>query len=159
MIWSFIEINAGVICASVPALKPFCMRYIPFIISARLRNGADKGSASKGRSHGDDKKRRNTRNPYANSYEMPSRDEVSESTLQDDEARLWSMKGNKNNGDKAELKSVDAVQEMDSFDTVAENIEMPPKPDPAVVGFTTRREKTVGGIHIVSETKITYGPA
>ncbi|KAH6898181.1 hypothetical protein B0T10DRAFT_453523 [Thelonectria olida] len=155
MIWSFIEINAGVICASVPALKPFCMRYIPFIISSRLRNSGDKGSgASKRQSHSAEKKRR-TRNPYSNSYEMPSRDEVSESTLQDDEARLWSMKGT----DKVELKSVDAVQEMETFDTVAENIELPPKPDPSVVGFTTRREKTVGGIHIVSETKITYGPA
>ncbi|KAI5465423.1 hypothetical protein BGZ63DRAFT_399893 [Mariannaea sp. PMI_226] len=155
MIWSFIEINSGVICASVPALKPFCMRYVPILISsARFRNNQERNS-SKSHSHGVEKKRQ-SHHPYSNeSFEMPSRDEVSECTLQDDEARLWSMKHNH----KSELKSVDAVQEMESFDTVAENIELPSKPDPSVVGFTTRREKTVGGIHIVRETKITYGPA
>ncbi|KAH7170080.1 hypothetical protein EDB81DRAFT_152127 [Dactylonectria macrodidyma] len=153
IIWTFIEVNAGVICASVPALKPFCMRYIPFLISSRLRQGSDK-PASKRQSHSAEKKRR-SRGIYSNSYELPSRDEVSESTLQDDEARLWSM----NNLDKSELKAKQTIQEMDSFDTVADIITLPPKPEPAVVGFTTRRTENVGGIQITKETNISYGPA
>ncbi|TDZ18887.1 Satratoxin biosynthesis SC1 cluster protein 4 [Colletotrichum orbiculare MAFF 240422] len=38
MIWGFVEINAGLICAAVPALKPFFMRYLPFILSSKLRS-------------------------------------------------------------------------------------------------------------------------
>ncbi|KPM35334.1 hypothetical protein AK830_g11230 [Neonectria ditissima] len=149
IIWTYIEVNAGVICASVPALKPFCMRYIPFIVSSRLRPSQEK-SSSKRQPHGTEKKRR-SRNIYSQSYEMPSRDEISESTLQDDEARLWSMQV----GDKVK----DAGPEMESFDTLAEAIELPPKPSPAVVGFTTKRTEIVGGIQITKETKISYGPA
>ncbi|KAK7427173.1 hypothetical protein QQZ08_006286 [Neonectria magnoliae] len=149
IIWTYIEVNAGVICASVPALKPFCMRYIPFIISSRLRQSQEK-SSSKRQSHSADKKRR-SRNIYSQSFEMPSRDEISESTLQDDEARLWPMQSSD--------KIKDATPEIESFDTLAEVIDLPPKPNPAVVGFTTKRTEIVGGIQITKETKISYGPA
>ncbi|KAF7556838.1 hypothetical protein G7Z17_g1173 [Cylindrodendrum hubeiense] len=153
MIWTYIEVNAGVICASVPALKPFCMRYIPFIISSKLRAASQDKASSKRQSHSADKKRR-SRNIY--SYEMPSRDEVSESTLQDDEARLWSMANNEkvNNGKTREI-----IQEMESFDTLADNVTLPPKPEPAVVGFGTKRTENVNGIQITKETYISYGPA
>ncbi|KAH8738245.1 hypothetical protein BGZ61DRAFT_526235 [Ilyonectria robusta] len=151
IIWTYIEVNAGVICASVPALKPFCMRYIPIIISARLRGASQDKSSSKKQSNGADKKRR-SRNIY--SYEMPSRDEVSETTLQDDEARLWSLRGAKNNGKPREI-----IQEMESFDTLADNVTLPPKPEPAVVGFGTKRTENVNGIQITKETYISYGPA
>ncbi|KAK8133014.1 hypothetical protein PG999_001187 [Apiospora kogelbergensis] len=41
-VWSFIEVNAGIICATVPALKPFFARYVPKLL------GVSVGSSSGG---------------------------------------------------------------------------------------------------------------
>ncbi|KAF4776916.1 integral membrane protein [Colletotrichum scovillei] len=40
--WSFLEANAGIVCASVPGLKPFFVRYLPSFISLRITGSADK---------------------------------------------------------------------------------------------------------------------
>ncbi|KAK7724880.1 hypothetical protein SLS57_004151 [Botryosphaeria dothidea] len=34
-VWSFIEINVGIICASIPPLKPFFSRYAPILLGGR----------------------------------------------------------------------------------------------------------------------------
>ncbi|KAJ4211050.1 hypothetical protein NW759_012806 [Fusarium solani] len=154
LIWSFIEVNAGLICASVPALKPFCMRYIPFLIHSRLRS---QEKSSKNRySHSQEK--RKSRHPYSNSYELPSREEFGNGSnpSQDEEARLWTMMGEKNNA----LESVDTKQDSDSMETLTEQLPEPPaKPEPALVGFTTKRSQNIGGIQVTKETVITYGPS
>ncbi|KAF4979255.1 hypothetical protein FZEAL_4500 [Fusarium zealandicum] len=153
LIWSFIEVNAGLICASVPALKPFCMRYIPFLIHSRLRH---QEKSSKNRYSHSQEKRRQSRNPYSNPYEMPSRDDFSPGNVQDEETRLWTVLGEKN----AALESVDTKQDNDSLDSLADK--MPPapvKPEPALIGFTTKRSQNVGGIQVTKETVITYGPS
>ncbi|KAF4472573.1 integral membrane PTH11 [Fusarium albosuccineum] len=153
LIWSFIEINAGFICASVPALKPFCMRYIPFLIHSRLRS---QEKPSKSRFSISQDKRRQSRNPYSGSYELPSREEFGGAgNPQDDEARLWTVAGDKN----AALDSVDTKQDTDSLESLADKAPAPPAvPEPALVGFTTKRSANIGGIQVTKETVITYGP-
>lgn len=38
MNWGFIEINAGILCACIPALRPLFKRYLPFILSSKGNN-------------------------------------------------------------------------------------------------------------------------
>ncbi|KAM5351078.1 hypothetical protein ACJ41O_003801 [Fusarium nematophilum] len=152
MIWSFIEVNSGLICASVPALKPFCMRYIPFLLHSRLRS-QEKNSKTRF-SHSQEK--RKSRHPYSESYELGSRGgESAEGNIQDEERRLWSVIGEK----KTALESVDTKQDTDSLESLNDKLPAAPaKPEPALVGFTTKRSQNVGGIQITKETVITYGP-
>ncbi|KAK2005661.1 integral membrane protein [Colletotrichum eremochloae] len=42
--WALVEVNAGVMCASVPALKPFFMRYLPMFITSHMGCSKCKGS-------------------------------------------------------------------------------------------------------------------
>lgn len=45
MILCFLEVNAGIICASVPALRPFFTRYFPALISSHgKRSSGDDGN-------------------------------------------------------------------------------------------------------------------
>lgn len=151
IIWSFIELNAGLICASVPTLKPFCMRYIPFLIHGGF---CSQTKLSKNRySLGHEKPKRHSSNPYSDSYEMPSREELPQDSPMDEEARLWSMIGEKNTA----LESVDTKQDSDSVDSVSDKLPIQ-QPEPALIGFTTRRTQNVGGIQVTKETIITYGP-
>ncbi|KAI3529549.1 integral membrane protein [Colletotrichum filicis] len=39
---SFLEANAGIVCASVPGLQPFFVRYLPSFISSHITGSADK---------------------------------------------------------------------------------------------------------------------
>ncbi|KAF7560434.1 hypothetical protein G7046_g3723 [Stylonectria norvegica] len=141
IIWSFIEANAGLVCASVPALKPLCVRYLPSLVSNPPR-------ASHYTNSGEKQKRRSM--VFSQSYELPSRDELPART--DDEAQLWS---NKHNAKRNALQSVDLKLDTDSnssFDS--ENEKLPAKPAP--VGFGTKRTEYAGGIKITKETFISY---
>ncbi|KAK8065069.1 hypothetical protein PG997_011816 [Apiospora hydei] len=40
---AFLEMNIGIVCASVPALKPFFIRYLPSLVSSHLSSSAHKG--------------------------------------------------------------------------------------------------------------------
>lgn len=45
MILCFLEVNAGIVCASVPALRPFFTRYFPALISSHgKRSSGDDGN-------------------------------------------------------------------------------------------------------------------
>ncbi|KAM0540619.1 hypothetical protein ACHAPJ_013563 [Fusarium lateritium] len=150
LILSFIEVNGGLVCVSVPALKPFCMRYIPFLISSRLRSHAK--NSNNRYSHGQEKRKSHT--PYSDSYEMPSREGFNEGSPQDDEAHLWPNMADKG----AVTESVDTRQDTDSFESLDKIPPVPTKPEPALVGFTTKRSQSIGGIQVTRETVITYGP-
>ncbi|KAK6220482.1 hypothetical protein QIS74_05984 [Colletotrichum tabaci] len=43
-IWCFVGVNAGIVCASVPVIKPFFMHYLPSIIVSRLSSNRGDGS-------------------------------------------------------------------------------------------------------------------
>lgn len=95
MIWGFVEINAGLICASVPGLKPFFVRYLPFIITSHLSStrGARSGEAGSGGFESFSnplKKDKRNRSKMANqSYELSSNDYLPGAQDGGDEAKLW----------------------------------------------------------------------
>ncbi|KAI2621714.1 hypothetical protein GGR54DRAFT_599464, partial [Hypoxylon sp. NC1633] len=39
MILCFVEVNFGIVCASVPALRPFFSRFLPVLLASRRKNG------------------------------------------------------------------------------------------------------------------------
>lgn len=142
MVWSYIEANAAIVCASVPALKPLCMRYIPFLIHSRPHSSQGKGS---GFAYNEKPKKRSTM--YSQSYELPSRDELyNNPRANDEEAQLWAFKK-----DVATTESVDTKQDSDSLDSFDQK--PPAKPEP--VCFSSKRVQDIGGIHITKETYIT----
>lgn len=90
--WSFLEANAGIVCAAVPGLKPFFLRYLPSFISSRI-TGSSNRTGKKSLPYNtvieNNKKRRNMQ---SESYELHSQDDISEggSGKVDDETKLWS---------------------------------------------------------------------
>ncbi|KAF6814143.1 integral membrane protein [Colletotrichum sojae] len=93
-VWCFLEVNAGIVCASVPALKPFFMRYLPSIIASRMSSKGG-GVSSTGKSG----KSRNLNTVVAENierrrmqgegYELSSHDGPRVPAEDDDEAKLW----------------------------------------------------------------------
>jgi hypothetical protein len=96
--WCFAEVNAGIVCASVPALRSFFARYLPGLISVRFR------SYDKSKSTGpyDTLEKRNSKllaasrktpDPYEmNTMEMDDHCDDNASPrhcLDEDETRLW----------------------------------------------------------------------
>ncbi|KAL3295225.1 integral membrane protein [Colletotrichum asianum] len=86
--WSFLEANAGIVCAAVPGLKPFFMRYLPSFISSRI-TGSSNRTGKKSLPYNNNKKRRNMQSEF---YELQSQDDISEggSGKVNDETKLWS---------------------------------------------------------------------
>ncbi|KAF6805543.1 integral membrane protein [Colletotrichum sojae] len=77
--WSFLEANAGIVCASVPGLKPFFVRYLPSFISSRITGSASHNTAKKSLPYStviENNKRR--RNMQSESYELQSQDDASD---------------------------------------------------------------------------------
>jgi hypothetical protein len=91
--WCFVEVNAGVVCASVPALKAFFARYLPGLISSRLRSH-DRSKNTEGYNTIDKGAHRSRAKKDLYEMTMVEDDVSSEKTVQppnvsDDEARLW----------------------------------------------------------------------
>jgi hypothetical protein len=92
--WCFIEVNAGILCASIPALRSFFARYLPGVFSSRF-GSHDRSTNKQPRSNGtfdviaEDNKIKHLGKKDA--YELSSRDESWEDmpAKPDDEARLW----------------------------------------------------------------------
>lgn len=98
--WSYLEVNLGVVCASVPALQPFVKQYLGPVFSSHIRSSKGEGS----------NKQQQQIEPYSTAigrnaerreaklqgYELESRDDGSEdspfkpgTTVGEDELRLW----------------------------------------------------------------------
>lgn len=165
--WCFAEVNAAILCARAPAMKPFFARYLPSLLSSHFR------------SHNrDDKPSKNTDPNTAATiglqsygqfrsgkdiFEMQWRDDLSEDTSMtkrggndDDEARLW--KGN--TSDK--LRSTrngpadrTTTAGKPSMETCVRSGASSPAPDAAPSGGTLRYN-TSNRIHVTSETGVIY---
>ncbi|KAF6842051.1 integral membrane protein [Colletotrichum plurivorum] len=93
-VWCFLEVNAGIVCASVPALKPFFMRYLPSIIASRMssKGGGVSSTGKSGRSRdlntvvAENIERRRMQDE---GYELSSHDGPRVPVEDDDEAKLW----------------------------------------------------------------------
>ncbi|KAI3556378.1 integral membrane protein [Colletotrichum abscissum] len=93
--WSFLEANAGVVCASVPGLKPFFARYLRSFISSRITGSADKSGKKSLPYSTVIENNRKRRNMQSESYELQSHDDLPEESsgkakCSDDEAELCS---------------------------------------------------------------------
>ncbi|KAF2746615.1 hypothetical protein M011DRAFT_477851 [Sporormia fimetaria CBS 119925] len=103
--WCFAEVNAAIVCACAPALKPFCTRYLPGLLGSKFhsynRGDASYGKQGSGGAHisaGSHARQWSSKNK--DFYEMRIRDEDEGSEEEreskkgevgvcDDEARLW----------------------------------------------------------------------
>ncbi|PHH66162.1 hypothetical protein CDD81_225 [Ophiocordyceps australis] len=137
-IWSFIEVNAGILCASLAALKPLFMRYIPVLIVSRLRSSAVKDSAAVSAPKPDSK------SSTVYGYELPSRDDLpaAKQPQRDDEARLWAR------GQKApDAESMDGSEEL--YPGV--------KPPRLTVSHGAYgMQSGVDGVKVIKETHVSY---
>ena len=98
--WSYLEVNLGILCASVPALQPFVKQYLGPIFSSELRNSKEESNKQPepySTAVGRNAERREAK---LNGYEMESRDDRSEdgpfmldATDDADELQLWRRGG------------------------------------------------------------------
>lgn len=151
MVWGFIEINAGLICASVPALRPLFVRYLPFLIASTLRSSQersnDKGSGFDSLSRGKKHKKSGLL-----SFELQTRDDVlaTGSNEEDDETKLWRRTGDIDQG-------AGGSSDDNSFEGV-EN-QYPGKVERRTVVSTmdSRGASPGKGISVTKETRVSYG--
>lgn len=155
-IWGSIEANAGIFCASVPALKPFFTKYLPAIISSSFRSH-DRSTGS-GFEAFATKVERNRKRRQDKSHELSSRDKnAPENSFPadhdlDDETRLWSHTG----------QTVPAVLQSSSAESISKNQQTHRRQDGLQVNMSARDHPNRSNseraeIHISRETKITYG--
>ncbi|KAF2640115.1 hypothetical protein P280DRAFT_452571 [Massarina eburnea CBS 473.64] len=100
--WCFAEVNAAIICASAPALRPFFMKYVPSLLKSRFgsshqHNGYVENSNDLGsRALETISQKRSRKVSIMDAYELNSRDYIEEGRTKDghvdDEARLWDGK-------------------------------------------------------------------
>jgi hypothetical protein len=157
-VWSFIEVNAGIICASVPALKPLCMRYLPFLIVSHLRSSQERTDNRYGYKNSAPDKQSKNRHVYSQSYELPSRDDLPSDSRHpnDDEARLWSTKGSR--AKSKEIGIANLKQDSDSLDSIPDQYPGRIGPAAAVTsdGFGAQERGNPGGIKVTKETTVSY---
>ncbi|KAL7625044.1 hypothetical protein AAE478_004258 [Parahypoxylon ruwenzoriense] len=98
MILCFIEVNAGILCASVPAVRPFFSRFLPVVLGARGKRSNSGLSGPERAVHTVEQKnmerqRLKRRNIGPDeSYDLSSFSDTSryqDSHNEDEESRLW----------------------------------------------------------------------
>ena len=184
MMWSFIEVNAGIVCASLAALKPLFARYIPFLVVSRLRSSPDHRhtpgkeancSGAEGRSRAGFNTARNA--SCFQAYELPSRDGLpiqrpgpaaknDDDDDDDDESQLWSRR-HFCLGKTVSLQSSsiprqrDGDLDMDSLSSLG-LADLYPGARPPVSaisagGYGTHASQSTEGIKVTKETLVLYG--
>jgi hypothetical protein len=164
--WCFAEVNAAIICASAPALKPFFVRYLPGLLSSHFRShhrgdepskNTDPSAPATIGSHGHGQGR-----STKDVYEMQWCDDLSEDASMtrqggnDDETRLW--RGNTSDRFLSTLtESTDRTNMVDKpcMETFVRSGATSPALD-AVPPSGTLRYDTANRIHVTSETSVTY---
>ncbi|KND86203.1 hypothetical protein TOPH_09170, partial [Tolypocladium ophioglossoides CBS 100239] len=163
-IWSFVEINASLICASAAALKPLFMRYVPFLLGPRLRSSPDHrrsaGKASRdtgsdaGNNAGSD-----SGALYGEAYELPSRDElpIQRPGADDEEAQLWSRRNlylgrAASSQNSARKHSLDSLGLGDLYPGARA-----PVSAVSATGYALHASESTEGIKVTKETFVSYG--
>lgn len=176
-VWSFVEVNAGIVCASLAALKPLFMRYLPVLIVSRLRPSQDRSTpsdaaATKESGVGGGGVGAAARGTAASSlatgsgggsggpgYEMASRDDLPPGgggRDDDEEAQLWARK----HGGQARLtSSVGSADSRDSIDGLSDLYPGARPPTYAVSGggFDVPSPRSPDGVRVTKETHVAYG--
>ncbi len=149
--WSYLEVNLGILCASVPALQPFMKQYLGPVFSSRLRS-------SKGESNEQPQpystaikrnaERRERRVAKAHGYELESRDDRSEdgpfkhmtTATGEDEAQLWRL------DDAHHATMIISERHGDDWSDLERRIPVGGRP----------REASPQGISVKKETSVKY---
>nr|XP_036576938.1 uncharacterized protein CTRU02_13042 [Colletotrichum truncatum]KAF6783792.1 integral membrane protein [Colletotrichum truncatum] len=172
--WACAEVHAGIICASIPALKPLFVRYLPMFFhsnstgSARRSNHIYRNyqtSLPYSTTVENNKKRRNVQ---SEAYELRSHDdlslssnEITKNTSNEDVAKLWS--GNTFRQDQTGHRMT--VIESKSKGASSYNFESFVEAQPATESGMSSRLKLPervasirgsGGITVTTETKVVY---
>ncbi|KAF6828494.1 integral membrane protein [Colletotrichum plurivorum] len=165
--WSFLEANAGIVCASVPGLKPFFVRYLPSFISSRITGSASHNTAKKSLPYStviENNKRR--RNMQSESYELQSQDDASDRDSAglvgaDDggkQSKVWSGRAYRRDPvNQRETVIESRSREVDSRN-VSPSDDGPHANGGLVHRSTARSPSPVGGrgIKVTQETEISY---
>ncbi|RYP63190.1 hypothetical protein DL769_007047 [Monosporascus sp. CRB-8-3] len=118
-ILSYLETNVGIICASVPVLRPFFLRFLPALVTSSLSSSdGDTSKRQPRRSYGLTsvvEQNRQRRMMQQSSYELSSIDENLKQLSEDDETKLWSP-GRKEGAVKVNTKSKDKDPEISSLE-------------------------------------------
>lgn len=172
MNWASIEVNAGIVCASVPALKPFFVRYLPMFVTSHITARGSKTKKTtpdyQNYQHSNpysttieaNKKRRNIQ---SEAYELHSRDDLSLSSndipkdgSREDVAKLWS-----GNDIRQESKSYrETIIESnpkdpdDSSPTIVDEIQ--PVAEYDSKGDSPQRLASMSAIRVTTETRVEY---
>ncbi|EXF83469.1 integral membrane protein [Colletotrichum fioriniae PJ7] len=170
--WASIEVNAGIVCASVPALKPFFVRYLPMFVTSHITARGSKTKKTtpdyQNYQHSNpysttieaNKKRRNIQ---SEAYELHSRDDLSLSSndipkdgSREDVAKLWS-----GNDFRKESKSYrETIIESnpkdpdDSSPTIVGEIQ--PVAEYDSKGDSPQRLASMSAIRVTTETRVEY---
>ncbi|KAF6831613.1 integral membrane protein [Colletotrichum plurivorum] len=171
--WACIEVNAGIICASVPALKPFFVRYLPMFIHSHLTCPNGPGASASHRNYQtsapysttvENNKRR--RNVQSEAYELHSHDDLSlsssnemPSSEDDDVAKLWS--GNAFRRDRGQGGHRQTIIESTPRDTDGSSLGSledirPAAADGLALPARVASVRASGGITVTTETKVVY---
>ncbi|KXJ87830.1 hypothetical protein Micbo1qcDRAFT_207595 [Microdochium bolleyi] len=118
MIWGFLEVNVGVVCAALPALKPLFTRYLPRFLSSHSHRSGPDGSASATTPYSTsiDRNRRRRNGAFSGAGEQAPNhlDEQQPRGLAvklgDDEEQLWSPSGK-----SANARHIDGKQGGDNI--------------------------------------------
>lgn len=86
-IWGTVECNLGIVCACVPALKPFFMRYLPAVFASQSSSRQPSQSVQAYSTTVSKNRRRRDEVEAGQAYELSSREETEDNG---EEARLWS---------------------------------------------------------------------
>ncbi|KAK8016873.1 Integral membrane protein [Apiospora rasikravindrae] len=157
-VWSYIEVNAGIICATVPALKPFFVRYVPKLLGASL--GSSYGGRSseppslplsttveqnKLRRYG----RKHSTDPYA------SIDDDGKA-LDEDERKLWTQ-GAAGSGNWEKM-GLDTVVSSSRYIGKADSSSLDSNTDASGKGHGAhgRSIGSAHGINVTHETRVDY---
>lgn len=155
-IWSFVEVNGGLVCASLAALNPLFTRYIPYIVS-RLRPWQDHRRPSSEPGAAD--KNAGGSDPSAlcsQAYGLPSQRPGAD----DDEAQLWSCRHLCLGKAVSSRDSVRGQRHRDSLDSLGLADlypgARPPISSISAGGCGMHASQSTEGIKVTKETFVSY---
>ncbi|KAI8313609.1 Satratoxin biosynthesis SC1 cluster protein 4 [Colletotrichum sp. SAR11_240] len=171
--WASVEVNAGIICASVPALKPFFMRYLPMFVHSHITGSSKKSNANYqnyqtsmpySTTVENNRKRRNVQ---SEAYELHSHDDLSLSSHEmpkagsdEDVTKLWSGSAFRNDRTSQLLTTIESkTMDMDANSVDSAGEIMPAEGSGAGQGSQgPRRMASFHGITVTTEleTKVDY---
>lgn len=151
---AFLEINIGVLCASVPTLKPFFVRYLPALVSSRACRRSAFVSNPTYSPNTVFESNRARRLVHSQSYEMSTKGSGSRlGRLSEDEEKLWSHSSEEQGGQGPGVKS----RTVDSNESaLCEGLHGGGATHVASVTTDNRQVPLGRGIEVLRETTVRY---